>query len=105
MATANKIAEGLYLVKLRATGGSTSVTVPEEIRHKVAFFPEGGFIAVRAVGPVVILAQVRQATQDGATEESDAAIDQAIREWLREPQHAAKAVAGAEPRGSNGTRR
>lgn len=93
----------LRLVKLRRTGGSASVTLPEEVRGLVGFFPERGFISVRAVGPVIVLAQVRQATEDGAREETDAAIDAAVRQWLEETDHAKSAI-GAEKVGNGASR-
>lgn len=102
MATVSEIAKGLHLVKLRKSGGSASVTLPETLRHKVGFFVERGFIAVRAVGPVIVLAQVRQGTPDGASEESDEAIDAAVREWLATPEHAQRAMNGETAKSETG---
>jgi hypothetical protein len=99
----SEIGEAIHRVKLQVADRKCVVTIPAEVRERVGFFPGGGYLAVRAVGPVVVIALLKTATDKESIEEADCAMDAAVHDWIRE--HGAKyAKAFEEAAKANGTR-
>lgn len=77
MARDSQITDGLHMVKLRVAGENASVTVPKEIRELVGV-EAGCFLAVRAIGPCVVICQITDVSADGAQRQADDAFEKAI---------------------------
>jgi hypothetical protein len=92
MARDSKIAEGLHAVKLQVSGEDerSVITLPREIRQAVGFAPQAGFIVIRAVGPVVVLAQVKSGVPADIERETTELIDRAVTAWAQEIEDAAR---------------
>jgi hypothetical protein len=77
-----KISEGFHLVRLRGIGDEKySVGIPRDLAAEAQMFPGGGLIAVRRIGPCIVLCVSHYATADDALRESTSKFEKAIAEW------------------------
>ena len=65
------------MVKLTVVGETARVTIPKEIRDR-AGIKEGCFLAVRAIGPCLVICQISDVTPEGALRQADEKFEAAI---------------------------
>lgn len=74
-----EIAIGLHIVRPGWTNGAARVMIPRELAEQA--LPGEGAIAIRVVGPCLVLSRARFIARDEAKAEADLNFEAAIAEW------------------------
>jgi hypothetical protein len=73
---------GIYLLKIRKYGENRAVSIPKKVAEG-AELTEGFFVGILAVGPCVVMVQIRQGANKEIEEEVRVAFEAAIAAWRK----------------------